>query len=148
GDAELARSVAVQAAELVWARRQEFLPESLSAAEAIQRALAVDGSPVVINETSDNCGGGTPGDGTHLLRAMLEARLDNSCFVINGIDVTRQRIIALKSSQHVRAAFEPLAAAIITADTPGLTTLKLDVFDRSRTLRPIWPLDPEAVYPA
>jgi microcystin degradation protein MlrC len=34
----------------------------------------------VINETSDNPGGGAPGDGTHLLRAMLEARLDNACF--------------------------------------------------------------------
>jgi len=35
---------------------------------------------VVINETSDNPGGGTPGDGTHLLRALLEAQLENACF--------------------------------------------------------------------
>jgi microcystin degradation protein MlrC len=31
--------------------------------------------PVVIHETSDNCGCGGPGDGTHLLRAMLDADL-------------------------------------------------------------------------
>ena len=31
--------------------------------------------PVVINETNDNCGAGCPGDGTHLLRAMLDAGL-------------------------------------------------------------------------
>ena len=29
--------------------------------------------PVVINEASDNCGGGAPGDATHLLRAILDA---------------------------------------------------------------------------
>ena len=34
----------------------------------------------MINETSDNCGGGTPGDGTHLLRAMLKAKLESACF--------------------------------------------------------------------
>ena len=35
---------------------------------------------MVINETSDNPGGGTPGDGTHLLRAMVEAKLSDACF--------------------------------------------------------------------
>ncbi|MDA1074142.1 MAG: MlrC C-terminal domain-containing protein [Proteobacteria bacterium] len=34
----------------------------------------------MINETSDNCGGGAPGDGTHLLRAMLDAGLTKACF--------------------------------------------------------------------
>ncbi len=36
--------------------------------------------PVVINETSDNCGGGAPGDGTHLLGAMLNAGIRDACF--------------------------------------------------------------------
>ena len=41
---------------------------------------APTGAPGVIHETSDNCGGGSPGDGTHLLRAMIEARLPDACF--------------------------------------------------------------------
>lgn len=73
--ARTARSVAVA----LWARREAFRTESLSAEEAVERAVAIPG-PVVINETSDNCGGGAPGDGTHLLRAMLDAGLSRACF--------------------------------------------------------------------
>jgi microcystin degradation protein MlrC len=80
GDPELARKTAQQAALFLWEHREEFRQPSLSCEEAIERALAVDGGPVVINETSDNPGGGTPGDGTHLLRAMVEAKLSDACF--------------------------------------------------------------------
>jgi microcystin degradation protein MlrC len=76
----LARSAAREVARFLWDAREAFRPTSLSAREAVERALAVGGGPVVINETSDNPGGGAPGDGTHLLRAMLDARLDNACF--------------------------------------------------------------------
>jgi microcystin degradation protein MlrC len=45
------------------------------------RKLVADGTrPVVINETCDNPGGGAPGDGTHLLRAMLDADLHDAAF--------------------------------------------------------------------
>lgn len=80
GDRERARTVARGAAESLWRRRDAFRPESLSAEEAVERACAATEHPVVINETSDNCGGGSPGDGTHLLRAMLDARLEKACF--------------------------------------------------------------------
>ena len=39
----------------------------------VAQALAAHG-PVVVNEYADNPGGGTPGDGTHLLRAVLDAQ--------------------------------------------------------------------------
>jgi len=62
-------------AKWVWERRAKLVPESLSCAEALDRAeeeLAGPGKGyVVINETSDNPGGGTPGDGTWLLREFL-----------------------------------------------------------------------------
>ena len=65
-----------QLAEYIWNMRHEFLPESLSAAEAIERALSMrkDGY-VVINESSDNPGSGCPADGTHLLREFLRQDL-------------------------------------------------------------------------
>ena len=44
------------------------------------RSTTSGGWPVTINDTSDNPGGGTPGDGTHLLRAFLEAGLQDSVF--------------------------------------------------------------------
>lgn len=198
-------------------------------------ALETEGMPIVINETSDNPGGGTPGDGTYLLRAMLEAKLANACFgfifdpevvqlahqagvgatiqvslggktdylhgeplevtgyvkaltdgkfiattpmgqggqenfgksvrlqiegvdvlvcsvksqvldeqifLLHGIDVTKYKIVALKSSTHFRAAFEPISARVITVDSPGLTTLNFRFFKYERAIRPIYPLDP------
>ncbi len=78
-----AESLAHELALSVWNERESFRPISLSADEAVTQALQAAeardsftaNAPVVIHETSDNCGAGTPGDGTHLLRAMLDAKL-------------------------------------------------------------------------
>ena len=81
-----AKQAAATFARELWRSRESFRPTSLDADQAVlaaQQAFdSVDAQgPVVINETSDNCGGGTPGDGTHLLRAMLEAGLGaDACF--------------------------------------------------------------------
>lgn len=80
GNREQAEAVAKTAAEYIWQRRESFRPRSLSAAQAVAEALSSDVHPVVINETSDNCGGGTPGDGTHLLKALLDAEVSSACF--------------------------------------------------------------------
>jgi microcystin degradation protein MlrC len=79
-DSGLARRTAQEVARALFERREDFRARSLTCEQAIARALAVDGGPVVIHETSDNPGGGAPGDGTHLLRAMVEAGLEESCF--------------------------------------------------------------------
>lgn len=77
---DVAGSVAMQVATQLWQSRELFKATSLSAAAAVAEARATTHRPVIINETSDNCGGGSPGDGTHLLRAMLEAELTNAAF--------------------------------------------------------------------
>jgi len=239
-DSDLARAVARGVGLWVWEHRRDFLPELKTPEQAIAEALAVAGGPVVINEPSDNAGGGAPSDGTHLLRAMLETDLQRACFgyihdpatvahvhsagagatarvllggkyddlhgrplelnayiksltdgrfviespmsrgalmdlgkmarlqvrgvdilvssvrsqtlgpeafKLHGVDVMQCKVIGLKSIQHFRAAFEPLAKAIITADTPGLTTRDVTYYPRSNTPRPIWPLDDDAIYP-
>ena len=76
----LARETAKTKAGDLWSARDSFLPPSLSASEAVIAAGELDAAPVVINETSDNPGGGAPGDGTHLLRAMIDAGLNDACF--------------------------------------------------------------------
>ncbi|MFN2527074.1 MAG: M81 family metallopeptidase, partial [Actinomycetota bacterium] len=80
GDRDLARAAAQEVAAWVWDHREDFRAADPDAEEAVRRAAAASEHPVVINETSDNTGGGAPGDGTHLLRAMIEAELKNSCF--------------------------------------------------------------------
>ncbi|MEM8745371.1 MAG: M81 family metallopeptidase [Actinomycetota bacterium] len=241
GDPDLAERTAKELAAELWERRDDFLIESTPSPVAVTRAIraAERGGPIVVNETSDNPGGGTPGDGTHLLRAMIEAGLDEQAcfgfivdprsaaaaheagagatidvrlgghhdelhgepiettayvktltdgrlvystpmaagirdnlgpsarlqiggrggldvivtsrrqqtidaevFTLHGIDVTTRSIVALKSSQHFRAGFRDIAAEIVTADGPGLTTLDVTVFEHERAPGPHWPHDP------
>lgn len=61
-----------------------------------------------------------------------------------GIEPTQRAIVAIKSNVHFRAAFEPIATAIIEADTPGLTAVNLHGFTFHRIPRPIHPFDPIA----
>ncbi len=72
--------------------------------------------------------------------------LDLSLFRSVGIEPTAARAIVVKSSVHFRAAFAPIAAAIIDVDTPGISSPHLERFAFQRVRRPIWPLDPEATY--
>jgi microcystin degradation protein MlrC len=238
GDLSVAQEAARAAASWVWKHRDDFRAENETPDMAVRRASGSDTGPVVINACSDNPGGGSPGDGTHLLRAMVDAKLHRACFgfisdpevvdaaivagvgntidvklggkhddihgspipvtatvrcitdgrfqlqammrgyqldlgptcrltvggldivvtskpwqtidpevfLLHGIDVTRYKVIGLKSSNHFRAGFRDLAAEIITADSPGLTTNRVDVFDHSRARRPLWPTDPAATY--
>lgn len=67
---------------------RQFIPPLRSSAEAVADAMDAivetnasqckvqaqeQAQPVVINEASDNCGGGAPGDATHLLRQIVES---------------------------------------------------------------------------
>ena len=80
-DEDLARELAREAARWIWERRQRFILTHPTPAEAVALAQSEQQNlPVVINENCDNPGGGGPGDGTHLLRAMLDADLERSCF--------------------------------------------------------------------
>jgi microcystin degradation protein MlrC len=253
-DAPLARAVGAEVGRWIWDNRERFRTESPTPEQAVRLALAADTTtgPVVINETSDNPGGGSPGDGTHLLRALLDAvpadeprpstgdpvavfgflcdpdaaiaahaagtgttielrlggkhdelhglpldvtayvkaltdgrfvlrsmsagtrvnlgrsarlviggprgnvevivterrsqTLDAEIFRLHGIDVTACRIVALKSSNHFRAGFRDVASQIVTADAPGLTTNRVEVFEHRRATVPLWPQDPAAAY--
>jgi microcystin degradation protein MlrC len=248
-DPELAKAVGAEAGRWIWEHRERFRTESPTPEQAVRLAIAAAAAaepgagPVVINETSDNPGGGAPGDGTHLLRALLEGgapagtavgfvcdaevalqaheagvgatlevrlggkhdelhglpldltvyvkaltdgrfvlrgisagsrvnlgrsarlvvggrsgaldvivterrsqTLDQEIFRLHGIDVASCPIVGLKSSNHFRAGFRDVASQIITADAPGLTTNRVEVFDHPRATVPLWPQDPAATY--
>ena len=58
------------------------------------------------------------------------------------IDVTQKKVIAVKSSQHFRAAFQPLASDIIVVDGGGgLTSGNYKALTYTKVRRPIFPLD-------
>jgi microcystin degradation protein MlrC len=72
--------------------------------------------------------------------------LDPEPFLLHGIDVTRCRIVGLKSSAHFRAGFAGIAKHIVSTDPPGITTSNLSSFPYRRLRRPVYPLDREAAY--
>src|SRR5207248_1784865 len=70
-DQALADALADELAEAAWALRREFLHTALSVKDAVARALALDGRPVVLADIADNTGGGAAGDTTGILRELL-----------------------------------------------------------------------------
>lgn len=77
---EAADAAALEVARTAWNDRYTFRVPTLSPAEAFDKAQQAEAFPVVINESSDNPGGGAPGDGTFLLREMLKRNLPGSAF--------------------------------------------------------------------
>lgn len=69
-DARLAGEVAGALAEEITARDDDFAFESLAVAEAVDQALSSE-APVVLVDSADNVGGGSPGDGTAILEEWL-----------------------------------------------------------------------------
>jgi microcystin degradation protein MlrC len=68
--------------------------------------------------------------------------VDLGQFTSLGVDPTRYRTVAVKSMQHFRAAFEPIARKIVLVDTRALCSeiYTPELFTKVR--RPVWPLDP------
>ena len=72
--------------------------------------------------------------------------LDDRSFLMTGADLSQYRIVGLKSMNHFRGYFTPLADAIITADTPGVRPANLALYPYKHVTHPIYPLDKDVVY--
>lgn len=247
-----AEEMALRVGKIVWERREELIAEYPDAEAAVERTIdlietgrATDG-PVVLADTGDNPGGGSPADGTILLDALLGTDLTNvgvaiicdpaavdqassagvgeqirltlgaktddlhgepiedlavtvrtltdgrfrntgpmgtgtltrlgrtarvTCGPENGIHViiTERRVqpldaeiwrhvgiqperldvIVLKSSNHYRADYEPMASHVIPVATPGITAVDPRKFSFEHARRPQFPFDdlPNEAYP-
>ena len=62
-------------------------------------------------------------------------------FTSLGLDPTRKSTIIVKSMQHFRAAFQPIAREVIEVDTGALSTRNFTERPYRKVRRPIWPLD-------
>ena len=59
-----------------------------------------------------------------------------------GIEPARLRFLVVKSMQHFRAAFEPVAGRVIVCDSGALSTPRYERRTYRNVPRPIFPLDP------
>lgn len=71
-----------------------------------------------------------------LIVSIAHQMLDLRQFETFGIDPARKAVVALKSMQHFRAAFAPIAGRIIVFDSGALCTL-----DYRNVPCPMFPLD-------
>ena len=237
GPAARHHAFAESIADAMWDRRFEELNHYYTVDEAAARCAAYRPlrGPIVVADYSDNPGGGAYGDSTHLLAALLHARVGNACFapmvdsavvrqlqghevgdtveielggktdprfggaplalravlllksdgrytgdgpmvggqqrswgptavvrvdgieilvVTNaaqiwdqqqfkafGIDPQAKAVVALKSAQHFRAAFEPMAGEVIVCDSGALCAPDCTALPFCKVPRPIFPLD-------
>jgi microcystin degradation protein MlrC len=67
-------------------------------------------------------------------------------FLAFGIDPRSKKIVAVKSMQHFRAAYEPIASRVLVCDSGALASPDLTKFTFARVPRPMYPLDPNIPY--
>jgi len=72
-----------------------------------------------------------------LIVSQPHQMLDLQQFRTFGIDPLRYRVVALKSMQHFRAAFEPIAGRVIVCDSGALCTVRYDLLPYQNVPRPI-----------
>lgn len=58
-----------------------------------------------------------------------------------GCDPATRKLVVVKSAQHFRAAYAPIATAVITVDAPGVVARDLTTLPYKTIKRPKWPLD-------
>ncbi|MBC6440914.1 MAG: M81 family metallopeptidase [Rhodospirillales bacterium] len=83
-----------------------------------------------------------------LVVSNLMQIIDLQQFLAHGIDPRMKKTVALKSMQHFRATYEPLAEKVIVCDSGALATPDFTRFDFRNVRRPLYPFDPEATFPA
>ncbi|MYD10878.1 MAG: M81 family metallopeptidase [Chloroflexi bacterium] len=102
----LAAACAEELSALLYELRSEATPSYLEPAEAVRLAAGQDRGPVILVDSADNIGGGTPGDGADALVAML------ACDVLEGT-------IVLADAQAVDICWRAGKAAEITLAVGG-----------------------------
>ncbi|MSP83788.1 MAG: M81 family peptidase [Alphaproteobacteria bacterium] len=82
GESPRFRAMADGLMDEIWARRDETSVTYITPEDAASQAKAhpLGGRPLVIADYADNPGGGAYGDATGLLRALLDAKLENAAF--------------------------------------------------------------------
>lgn len=68
-------------------------------------------------------------------------------FTHAGIDPRAKHYVVVKSRQHFRAGFEPMARHILMAGGQGVCREEFSAMPYTRLTRPIYPLDPDCTWP-
>lgn len=101
------KSVAIRAADdlarQIWSARDRFQPELMPVEAAVRVAMAASETPVVLADAADNVGGGSAGDGTVVLDALLRSGAEGAVIVIADPEA-----VAAADATGIDGAFEGL----------------------------------------
>ncbi len=75
-DQKLAASLAQELSDLAWSIRRDFLVKPMPVREALKKVKATKEGPIVLADIGDNPGGGTPCDGTFVLKGSPGGGVD------------------------------------------------------------------------
>ncbi|MBL8829899.1 MAG: M81 family metallopeptidase [Planctomycetaceae bacterium] len=92
-DPALAQQLANELGQHLWLRRLEFRGQLTSVERAVQRAMSIPG-PIGLLDMGDNVGGGSPGDSTLLLHAIIQAGVTSALAVIYDAPAVEQAVAA------------------------------------------------------
>lgn len=76
-----------------------------------------------------------------IVNSVRQQVFSPDCFTELGVDPTTKRYVVVKSTQHFRAHFDPIAGATVYCDAPGALNANLAALPYRHLRRPIWPLD-------
>jgi microcystin degradation protein MlrC len=79
-----------------------------------------------------------------VLNSIRQQVFSPDCFTQMGIDPAGKRLVVVKSTQHFRAHFDPIAGATVYCDAPGALNANLAALPYRNLHRPLWPIDPDA----
>lgn len=83
GDSVLAVRKAQDLAMKFWRKRDSFLVDVVSVAEAVKRGREqAEGGPILLLDTADTTGGGAAGDSIALVRELIAASVSEPCFAV------------------------------------------------------------------
>ena len=92
-DANKAKETVLKFGRYIWEGRQQFKVANIKVEDAVEDALNSDKFPVILADVADNIGGGTPGDGTELLRELIRKNAENAVVVIADREAVNQCIL-------------------------------------------------------
>jgi microcystin degradation protein MlrC len=90
----LAQEMAHTLADIAWQHRKVAEYVGISVEEAVMRAVSAPHGPVILADVGDNVGGGSPGDGTVLLDALMKANAQDAVVVLADPEAVEQAVIA------------------------------------------------------
>ena len=115
--------IAASLAQKLWDTRREFEVKLTPVKEAIRLATATKGSPVVLSESADSTGSGSPGDSTGVLKHLLNSRLSGpaAIFLVDPEAVAKLKEAGVGSHRYSgdRRETRPAAFAAGNGYGPG-----------------------------